>query len=333
MLISHHIKTLLDTANMLGYQVENLDPFSSQVVRVFNNMRSVVIGAGDICSFPTNRAGAVELVKDKSHTVNLLTHFGFNAPRGNYFFTSDDYRKFRGDGKEVADAVAFAKELGYPVFAKPNNGSRGAFVELLFNEAQLKDYIEKVKATCLCIRLEKPLRGYESRLFVVKGEIWFGYQRRGPELQGDGKQTIRALLQEQMVAQQAVGKASLSENSPFLTLQLQQRELSLDDVLPEGEYLPFTAAQNLAIGGSVQNYREEFSAELQAWAQRLYQIFGLDVFGVDVYSEADALTPDNLTVLEINGNPSMESADQHSQSNVVQRVWQKQLDQILGLAE
>lgn len=333
MLISHHIKTLMDAARSLGYQVENLDPFSSQVVRVFNNMRSVIIGAGDICAFPTNRAGAVELVKDKSHTVNLLRHFGFNTPEGEYFFTSADYRKFRGEGKEVEDAIAFADRIGYPVFAKPNNGSRGAFVELIFDQAQLQDYIKRVQASCLCIRLEKPLRGFESRLFVVKGEIWFGYQRRGPELKGDGKQSVRELLQQQMVAQRSVGKASLSAESPFLALQLQQKGMNLDDVLADGDRLPFTAAQNLAIGGSVQQYRESFSPELQAWAQRLHQIFGLDVFGVDVYSESDELTPENVTILEVNGNPSMESADKNSSSHVVQRIWQQQLDEMLGLAE
>lgn len=333
MLISHHIKTLLSAADSLGYHIENLDPFSSQVVRVFNNMRSVVVGAGDICSFPTNRAGAVELVKDKSHTVNLLRHFGFNAPEGEYFFTSDNYRKFRGDGKEAPDAIAFAKQLGFPVFAKPNDGSRGAFVELIFSESQLVDYIARIKDSCLCIRLEKPLSGHESRLFVVKGEIWFGYQRRGPELCGDGEQSVRQLLAEQIRRQKEVGKATLSEDSPFLQWQLQQRQLQLDDVLKLGEYLPFTAAQNLAIGGAVQDYREAFSPELQQWAQRLYQIFGLDVFGVDVYSNAQELVPDSMTILEINGNPSMESADRYSKSHIVQRIWQQQLDAMLGLGE
>lgn len=333
MLISHHIKTVIDAAQSLGYDVENLDSFSSQVVRISNNMRSVIIGAGDICSFPTNKAGAVELVKDKSHTINLLRHFGFNTPEGDYFFTSENYRKFRGDGKEVCDALSYAQTIGFPVFVKPNDGSRGAFVELIFTREQLEAYIERVKHTCLCIRIEKPLRGHESRLFVVKGQIWFGYQRRGPELQGDGKHTVRDLLAEQIQAQRALGKASLTEESPFLILQLQQRELTLDSVLPERARLPFTPAQNLAIGGAVQNYRESFSEALQAWAQRIYQIFGLDVFGIDVYSEADALSVDNLTILEINGNPSMESADKHSQNNVVHKVWQQQFDAMLGLAE
>lgn len=327
MLRSHHMVTLMQACEEYGYQIKVLDKFSEQLIEVSKNGQSFVFGSGNICAFPINNATSTFIAKDKTHALSVLHKNGFKVPQGQLFFISQNYKNQRPDGREVDDAISYAMQLGFPLFVKPNDGSRGAFVEQVFSVEDLKGYIASVNKQLHCIRLEKPLKGREYRLFIVDGKIWFGYHRSSPSIVCDGKKNVGELIDEKINAQQDAGIKSLHRDSPFILQQLKEQSLTLSDIPQAGVQLPFTPAQNIAIGGEVKEYTEEFSSEMHNFAKRLASALNLRLFGIDVYSQSPTLTPQGVAILEVNGNPSLASAELYSRSKIVSRLWRYVLEE------
>ncbi|PCK33287.1 hypothetical protein [Pseudoalteromonas piscicida] len=327
----HQIQSLKNACDSLGIDYQNLDPFSEQILKVNYQGKGFIFGAGNICSFPINSATSTFLAKDKSHTVNVLRESGFKVPEGDYFFLQSAFSMYRGAGKEKQDALDYAQRQGYPLFIKPNDGSRGAFIEKIYNDQDLQNYIDKNANRLSCVRIEKPLKGNEYRLFVVDGKIWFGYKRRPPFITFDGSRTVEAHLQALMAAQSQYGHNSLSMDSSYIREYLATNRLTLQSVPPQGTTFNFSPAMNIALGGEVVDYSECFSDKLNAFTHEIYQLFNLRVFGLDVYSQSDDINQaDALTILEINGNPSLESAEKHSTTEIVTRIWAFIIEEIFN---
>ncbi|NUZ10310.1 hypothetical protein HUZ36_05900 [Pseudoalteromonas sp. McH1-7] len=327
----HQIQSLKKACDSLGIRYQNLDSFSEQILKVSYKNKAFIFGAGNICSFPINSATSTFLAKDKSHTVNVLSASGFNVPEGDYFFLQSAFAMYRGVGKEKQDALCYAKRQGYPLFIKPNDGSRGAFIEKLYNGQDLQNYIDKNQQKLSCVRIEKPLQGHEYRLFVVDGKIWFGYKRRPPFITFDGVQTVSAHLQALMQTQAQYGHSSLSLDSSYIREYLSANQLTLQSIPAKGVTFNFSPAMNIALGGEVVDYSECFSDELNAFTDKIFKLFNLRVFGLDVYSQADDINQaEALTILEINGNPSLESAEKHSTTDIVTRLWAFIIEEIFN---
>ena len=298
-----------------------MDDYSGQLLAVSERDKRFIFGTGNICAYPINSATSTFIARDKSHTINVLRKAGFATAEGDYFFIQDTFKAHRGPGKELEDAIAYANSTGYPLFIKPNDGSRGAFVEQLYSEHDLLSYINKHASRLGCVRLEKPLAGEEHRLLVVDGKVWFGYKRRPPFITFDGHNSVKQHLEKVIDEQGQKGHVSLSLDSSFIRETLKNNDLNLSDVPKQGQTLPFSPAMNLAMGGEIQAYSEEFSQALHDYVEAIYKLFNLRVFGLDVYASGDINSASNLAILEINGNPSIESADKYSQSQIIDKFW------------
>ena len=87
-----------------------------------------------------NQAGSVQIAKDKGYTHYFLRKYGINVPKSMTFF-SDKLRpnipseKYRG----IDEIVAFAKEVGFPLFVKANDLSQGELVFKVDTQEELVD--------------------------------------------------------------------------------------------------------------------------------------------------------------------------------------------------
>lgn len=325
--VSHHITSLIKACSSLGLSYENMDDYSHQLLKITNKGKDFIFGAGNICSYPINSATSMQIVKDKSHAITILRKNNIKTPYGEYFFIQDSFSMFRGSGREIADAIDFANNTGYPLFVKPNDGSRGAFVEKVYSETDLLSYIKSHKDKFNCIRIEKPLSGNEYRLFVLDGEIKFSYIRKPSYISFDGIQSVETHLVQLMKEQEKKGFKSLSLDSSFIRESLLENNLSLDSIPTAGISLQFSPAMNLALGGQVENYTESLPEHLHSWVKNISQIFNLRLMGLDVYSDDIYSNNVDLTVLEINANPSLESADRYSKKNIVEKIWAYVIDE------
>lgn len=317
----HHIESLIRACERFDYQYTQEDHFSQQLIRVSRNGHQVFFGGGSICAFPINSATSVTVVRDKSHTINVLSRLGYRVPTGNYFFTRL-FKIYEGKGKSAADAIHYADSIGYPLIAKPNDGSHGAFVEKLRSPSDLHTYLAKIKDKVGCFRLEKPLVGREFRLLIVDGKPWYSYCRMSPQLEFDGIHSVKYHIEQQIERQSQEGFSTIDLHSPSISELLIAQDWTLNTIPGKGVCVPFSAANNISVGGEASDYREQFLDSETAFANELAQLFNLRVLGVDLFLAEDEQDLSKATILEINGNPGLSVADKLSKTRIISRLWQ-----------
>ena len=322
------LSVLYEVATNNGASVTQIDHFSQQLFEVEYKDLRVRFGMGVVCTFPNNNATDLAIARDKTYALDLLHHHGFRVPDGKVFFLTEQYKKQRPAGREKEDAIRYASQLDYPVFVKPNAGCRGSFVKRIQQESELLTHIENHALDSPIMRIESPMKGNEYRILICNGEPLFAYQREFPAITGDGQRNTQTLVND-FIELQAQSGSQLAGNPQDLIEQLYQRyNLHAEDTPSLGETYAVGDAANLAAGGGVKHYTESFTEDVTHWCKKLYSVMGLSVMGVDVFCESNDLHAEALTVLEVNGNPSLESARTHSQSNVVHRLFETVFDDV-----
>jgi cyanophycin synthetase len=179
-----------DAAAAIGAVFEDLDEGRGYLWRVSRNGRNVLGGGGGICVYPINSAVAWTISRDKAHTKTVLAANGLPVIPGGLFFAHTLRAALREPGREVADAVRFATQLGFPVFCKPNLGSRGDFAETIADAEQLQAYTKRIAPLHESLLVEPVVRGNEHRVFVKDNVVIFHAAKVGPVLVGDGRSSL-----------------------------------------------------------------------------------------------------------------------------------------------
>lgn len=144
--------------------------FSLAIVRQLERMGCLVY----------NKAGTIEMVRDKLHTHQVLAEKGITSP-------TTMLAKFPVDDDMVS---MIERTLGFPVVVKTLNGALGVGVFLMENAKAFKDQMDLISQTSPDIQLifQKYVaasKGRDLRLFVVDGELVASMERRAKE--GDFK--------------------------------------------------------------------------------------------------------------------------------------------------
>ena len=176
-----------EAAAAIGASFEDLDGGRGYLWRVSRNGRSVLGGGGSVCAYPVNSAVAWTISRDKAHTKSVLTANGVPVIPGGLFFAHGLRAALREPGREIADAIASAGRLGFPVFCKPNTGSRGDFAEIIADAAQLSAYASRIAPLHESFLVEPVIDGAEHRVFVQDGRVVFHASKAAPAVTGDGK--------------------------------------------------------------------------------------------------------------------------------------------------
>ena len=311
-----------DAAEAIGAVFEDLDHGGGYLFRISKGERFVLGGSGNICTYPVNSASAYTVSRDKAHTKVVLASRGVPVIAGGLFFAQTRRAALRGPGREAADAAVFAGRQGYPVFCKPNLGSRGTFAEIVRDEAGLKDYIARVALDFEAFLIEPLMRGTEHRVLVQDGETVFHSTKNEPALIGDGRASLRELLERlngQVVAQ---GVSSL----PLSVLGGEQARVPV-----AGERVRLAGRRNLSAAGDVERVSEDVPEALNALAVRAVEALGLRVGAVDLFDLSVASDYSNLVVIEVNGNPGLRTLENAGRMDLVRRIWTRMLNACLSI--
>ncbi len=132
----------------------------------------------------TTSAIAVDIASDKELTKSILDRSGLPAPRGCVVITQEE-------------AVACLSKSQTPVVVKPRNGNQGKGVSLNLNtpEQVIEAFEQAVKISSQVI-VEEMLLGLDYRVVVVDGRMVAAAQRIPAHVWGDGKHTIRDLIED-----------------------------------------------------------------------------------------------------------------------------------------
>jgi len=245
----------------------------------------------------TDNTGAIAetISRDKDLTKRLLQSCGVPVP----------------DGREVTsaeDACNAAQDLGLPVVVKPSDGNhgRGVFTNLSTREEITRAYSVAIEEGS-GVLVEQFIRGHEHRLLVVGGKLVAAAKGRHACVTGDGKQSIRTLIDTQLNADQRRGH---EEDQPLnfikldaaATLEIERQGFVPDDVPFSGQEVTIQRNGNVAF-----DCTDDVHPEVAAVACTAARIVGLDIAGIDLVVEdiSKPLGAQQGAIVEVNAGPGL----------------------------
>ncbi len=245
----------------------------------------------------TDRTSAIAegISRDKDLTKSLLSSCGVPVP----------------EGREVdspADAWNAAEDIGLPVVVKPVDGNhgRGVFIDLKTREEVEKAYSVAVDEGS-GVLVERSIPGTEHRLLVIGGKLVAANRGDMIKVMGDGKSTVRELIELQINCDPRRGP---TENHPLsiiridtaARIELERQGLTGDSVAEAGKEVLIQRNANHEFDCTDEVHPE--TAHLVSLAAR---IVGLDIAGIDLVAEdiSKPLHEQGGAIVEVNAGPSL----------------------------
>lgn len=311
-----------DAAEAIGARFEDLDRGAGYLFRISRGERFVLSGGGNVCAYPLNNATAYTISRDKHHTKAVVAAAGVPVISGDLFFAHARRIALRSPGHELADARRFAANIGYPVFAKPNHGSRGTFAEVIGDAGALDDYARRVAVEFESFLIEPVLSGEEHRVFVQDGRAIFHSTKASPALIGDGRATLADLL---AILNNAVAREGVSALPPSA---LGGRDPA--EILAPGAPFALPGRRNLSAAGGVDQVSDQAPPALARLAVTAVQALGLRIGAVDIFDLSPTGDLSDLVVIEVNGNPGLRTLELAGRTDLIRAIWISMLNACLG---
>lgn len=233
---------------------------------------------------------------NKWRSANLARDAGLPAPTHMMATTEDA-------------ALANAHRLGWPVVVKPLDRDRGEGVTVdILSDQQLVEAFKKAAALSPSVLIERQVPGVCHRVLVAQGKVCIVSKRLPKSVQGDGIQTVRALVDQANAEEQA--KPPWSRLKPFpldgMALAcMAAADFTPDSVPPKGSMVPLRPIQTSEWGGVAENFIDNIHPDNVAIAIKAARIFGLAVAGIDIIS-TDITRPwyeNGAIINEVNFSP------------------------------
>lgn len=307
-----------EAAAAIGATFEDIDGGRGYLWRVSRGGRFVLGGGGSVCAYPINSAVAYTISRDKSHTKSVLSAAGIPVISGGLFFAHTLRVGLRDGGREVADAAAFAARLGFPVFCKPNAGSRGDFAEIIPGEAAMHAYAARLAPHHESFLVEPLVHGTEHRILVKDGRVVFHAVKASPEIIGDGRTTIADLAAalDRSVAP-GVSATAITSHPP--------------DYIPTvGDRIALPGRRNLSAAGGIETVSEEAPPPLAALAVSAVDALGLRIGAVDLFDLSTACDSSDPVVIEVNGNPGLRTLELAGRDDLIRAMWTSMYEECLS---
>jgi hypothetical protein len=290
-----------------------------------------------------NAAAACDLAKDKGHTKFMLRTIGVNCPKGEEFLLPWWHEKIgpaqaaRGNTniKTVAQTPDYIdQELGYPVYVKPVDGSKGADIHVPRNRAELEEIFEIYEKKRVRVALvEEPVRMPDYRIVCLDGELISAYRRLPLAVIGDGSSNIRQLLENLQRQYEAEGRDTrLDINDPHVQRYMVQHGLGADTIPGAGQPVALASISNLSAGGTSKDVSDVINDNWVSLAARVAENFNLRLVGVDLACNDITSADADYSVLEVNASPGLDNyaASGEAQRGVVDGLYTKVLNAFPG---
>ncbi len=213
--------------------------------------------------------------------------------------------------KDLDDAWAVALEIGLPVVCKPQDGNQGKGVTVNVLTREQLDAAYRSAAEIGEVMVEKFLPGSDYRLLVVGKTLVAAARRDPPFVTGDGRQTVRALV-DQVNADPRRGEGHATSLTKIrfdeiAIARLEAQGLQPESVPAKGQRVILRNNANLSTGGTATDVTDDVHPEVAARAVAAAQMVGLEICGVDVICESvqRPLEEQNGGIVEVNAAPGL----------------------------
>lgn len=208
------------------------------------------------------------------------------------------------------DILSFRQKHGRSIVVKPNDAYLGKNSMLNINTKE-----EITQAFDLAGEFDKDviaqafIKGKSYRLLVIDYKFVAATELTPPIIKGDGKHNISQLISDlnKDPERQYGDKAKLSKVEVDIVTEriLDSKNYSLETILPKGENLVLKKSGNPKLGGTSTDVTEKVHEYNRFIAERVAQIIGLNVAGVDIITKDITIPIDKNEgkVIEVNAAP------------------------------
>jgi cyanophycin synthetase len=242
---------------------------------------------------------AADISCDKELTKDLLKTAGIPIPEG---FVSEN----------LEEILSYAKVLGYPVVVKPNNGNQGKGVSVnLKSDYEITAAFGIAKQFGEEIIVERFIEGKHYRVLVINGEVVACAERIAPFVTGDGKCTIKELIdiENQNPLRGEGHEKALTKIKIDAIMQaiLQKNNMDINYVPAVGEQVLLRENDNLSTGGTAIDMTDEIHSDNAEIAVHAANIVGLNIAGIDITTKdiSIPIREDGGAVIEVNAAPGI----------------------------
>jgi cyanophycin synthetase len=217
-------------------------------------------------------------------------------------------------------------KLQKPIIVKPRVGSRGRHtVTNIYTLEEFKEGVDIAKQICAHLVVEEHLVGYVCRATFVKGELVGFYRAGTPFVVGDGKQTIRELIEEKNKNRHArVESVVVGEE---IENHISRSGFTLDDILEAGKKLALTYRTGRLFGGATKEMFSELHPSFVPILTKAASIVGLPVIGFDciIPEPTESADSQRWGIIECNTLPYIDLhyyALEGKPQNIAGRIWE-----------
>jgi GNAT-family acetyltransferase (TIGR03103 family) len=236
-------------------------------------------------------AVALSICDDKAMTRRIVQAAGVEVPE-----------EVEASDREAVKAM-LAKHGSLVV--KPARGEQGRGVAVDLDTMESVEKAIEIAATQSDqVLVESFHQGQDLRLIVIGYELVAAAVRRPAEVVGNGRDTVRQLIERQSRRRAAVtGGESKIPTDVETERCVRKAGYGMDDVPPEGVCFPVRKAANLHTGGTIHDVTEHVHPRLKEAAIRVARAIGIPVVGVD-FIVPDPADPDYVFI-EANERPGL----------------------------
>jgi len=242
---------------------------------------------------------AVGIASDKQLTKTLLEQAGCPVPAG-------------ATVTSLAEAQRVARRLDGPATIKPLDANQGKGVTTVCATPQeVERAFEHARKYSRHVIVEEFLEGRDYRVLVTGNKIAAASWRRPPCVTGDGKSTVRELVElENLNPARGEGHTNILTKIPMDALAsaiLAKQGYEFDSVLPAGVSVDLRGNANLSTGGTAEDVTDLLPEETRDICIRAARTIGLDVAGIDVICQdiAQPLREQKGGIIEVNAAPGI----------------------------
>ncbi len=245
----------------------------------------------------TDRTGAIaeDISRDKELTRALLRRAGVPVAEGRPVSNAEE-------------AWRAAREIGTPVVVKPQFGNQGDGVVIgVTTREQIESALRFAAPFDKGFMVEQLIHGAEHRLLVVGGKLVAATRGNPAVVVGDGRQTVRELIDSQLNSDPRRGTQlscplSPIEPKPSVQVTLEQQGYTFDSVPSKGTTVTVQRNGNLAI-----DVTDQVHPSVSRHVELSARIVGLDVAGIDVIADdiGRPLEEQGGVVIEVNAGPGL----------------------------
>ena len=288
-----YARAIADQALRRGISVEVLDPRIGEIALSHEGRRVAMIQSlSELTS-----AVAYRRCSDKLHSRRIFESAGLCVPAGRVASFDDDDRAFLDKWKEIV--------------VKPAQGERGEGVTgRVVDHDTLGTALRIAGDVCPTVVLEQRCPGEDLRVIVIDGEVAGASIRRPPTVTGDGRRTVRELIEERsgQRGEDTDGVAQISLDDATLEA-IRESGYGFDSVLPEDTVLTVRDTANVHTGGTVDDVTDDVHPALRAAAVAAAEAIGCPVAGIDLI--VPAIDGPDYVIIEANEQPGLSTDSEH----------------------